>query len=113
MKQSLPTDVMSTLWLESMRLSRTEYVKYVKSGWLTRMNTGIYRFSHVTPTLYDALASYEKQMGKRYRIGASSALELHGYTHYVAYGKPTAYVFTPLDNRLPKWISTYEWERTL
>jgi len=113
MKLSLPTGVMSTSWLESMGLSRTEQVKYVKSGWLTRMNTGIYRLSHVTPTLYGALASYEDQVGKRYRIGASSALELHGYTHYVALGKPTAYVFTPLDNRLPKWMTAYEWERTL
>lgn len=113
MKLSLPTGVMSTSWLESMGLSRTEQVKYVKSGWLTRMNTGIYRLSHVTPTLYGALASYEDQVGKPYRIGASSALELHGYTHYVALGKPIAYVFTPLDNRLPKWMTAYEWERTL
>ena len=63
MKLSLPTGVMSTSWLESMGLSRTEQVKYVKSGWLTRMNTGIYRLSHVTPTLYGALASYEDQVG--------------------------------------------------
>ena len=113
MNSSLPYGVMSTSWLESLGLSRTEQGKYVKSGWLTRMATGIYRFSNSMPTLYGTLASYEKQMKTRYRIGASAALELHGYTHYVALGKPIAYVFTPLDNRLPKWMTAYEWERTL
>ena len=113
MKSSIPAGVMSTSWLESQGLSRTEQVKYVKSGWLTRMTTGIYRFSNNTPTLYGALVSYEKQMGGSYRIGASAALELQGYTHYVAVGKPLAYVFTPFDHRLPKWMTSYEWERML
>ncbi|WP_018463956.1 type IV toxin-antitoxin system AbiEi family antitoxin [Segatella paludivivens] len=112
-KLSLPSGIMNTSWLESLGLSRTEQVKYVKSGWLTRMSTGIYRLSNSTPTLYAALASYEKQMGKRYRIGASAALELQGYTHYVALGKPQTFVFTSFDNRLPKWLTSYEWERTL
>jgi len=113
MKFSLQAGVMSTSWLESMGISRTEQGKYVKSGWLTRMATGIYRFSNDTPTLYGALASYEKQKGGHYRIGASAALELPGYSHYVTVGKPLAYVFTPFDHRLPKWMTSYEWERTL
>lgn len=113
MKLSIPAGVMSTSWLESQGLSRTEQGKYVKSGWLTRMGTGIYRFSNETPMLYGALASYERQMGGSYRIGASAALELHGYSHYVAVGKPLAYVFTPLDHRLPKWMTSYDWERAI
>jgi hypothetical protein len=43
MKLSLPAGVMSTSWLENQGLNRTEQGKYVKSGWLTRMATGIYR----------------------------------------------------------------------
>jgi len=113
MKQSLPAGVMNTSWLENQGLSRTEQGKYVKSGWLIRIATGIYRFSNEMPTLYGALASYEKQMEGRYRVGASAALELQGYSHYVTVGKPLAYVFTPIDHRLPKWMSSYEWERTL
>ncbi|MDD4476455.1 MAG: type IV toxin-antitoxin system AbiEi family antitoxin domain-containing protein [Eubacteriales bacterium] len=113
MKLSLPSGVMSTSWLESKGLSRTEQSKYVKSGWLVRMATGVYRFSNETPTLYGALASYKEQMGGCYRIGASSALELHGYTHYVAVGTPSSHIFTPADHRLPKWMSSYDWKRTL
>jgi predicted transcriptional regulator of viral defense system len=113
MKLSLPTGVMNTSWLESQGLSRAEQGKYVKSGWLKRISTGIYKFSNDTPTLYGALASYEKQMEGNYRIGASAALEIHGFTHYVAIGKPQTYVFTPFNHRLPKWITSYTWERTL
>ncbi len=50
-KLSLPSGIMNTSWLESLGLSRTEQVKYVKSGWLTRMSTGIYRLSNSTPAL--------------------------------------------------------------
>lgn len=57
-KLSLSSGVMTTSWLESPGLSRTEQVKYVKSGWLTRMSTGIYRLSNGTPTLYGALVSF-------------------------------------------------------
>lgn len=113
MKLSLPAGVMSSSWLERQGVSRTEQGKYVKSGWLTRMATGVYRFSNDTPTLYGALASYAGQMDGTYRIGASAALELHGYTHYVSVGKPSSYVFTPFNHRLPKWMTSYEWGRTL
>ena len=50
-KLSLPSGVMTTSWLESLGLSRTEQVKYVKSGLFTRISTGIYRLSNGTPTL--------------------------------------------------------------
>jgi len=113
MKCILPQGVMSTSWLESQGLSRTEQGNYVKSGWLIRIATGIYRLSNDEPTLYGALASYEKQMDGVYRIGASAALELYGYSHYVVVGKPTSYVFTPQKHRLSKWITSLEWDRTL
>lgn len=112
-KRALPQGVMSTSWLERQGLSRTEQGYYVKSGWLIRMTTGIYRLSNDAPTLYGALASYEKQMGGAYRIGASAALELHGYSHYVALGKLSSYVFTPKDHRLPKWMTSLQWDRVL
>lgn len=113
MKQAFPAGVMNATWMESLGISRTEQGKYVKSGWITRMATGIYRFSNDTPTLYGALASYEKQQRGHYRIGASAALELQNYSHFVTVGKPSSYVFTPLNHRLPKWLASYEWERTL
>ena len=88
---ALPSGVMFTSWMEKQGLSRTEQGMYVKSGWLTRVATGVYRFSNDTPSLYGSLASYELQQEGIYRIGASAALELQGFTHYITFGKPQAH----------------------
>jgi len=109
----VPHGVMNTAWLVSQGISRTEQGNYVKSGWLERMATGIYCFKNDTPTLLGTLASYGILMGGQYRIGAYTALELHGYTHYLTFGKPITFVFTPIDHRLPKWMTSHEWEQTL
>jgi len=41
---------------------------------------------------------------------ASSALDLHGYSHYVQMGRLQAYLFTSIAHRLPKWMTTHEWD---
>lgn len=105
-----PKGIMTSSWLEKKHISRTEQAKYVKSGWLVRMDKGLYRMASVTPTLYGALASLNTQQGLSYRIGASSALDLQGYSHYVPMGKPQAYLFTSINRRLPKWLKEREWE---
>lgn len=106
----LPRGVMTSSWLEKQHISRTEQHKYMKSGWLVRVNKGVYRFTSVNPSLYGALASLHEQQGLTYRIGASSALELQGYSHYVPMGKPQTYLFTSIKQRLPKWMKEWEWE---
>lgn len=105
--------ILCTSWLEKQKISRTEQVQYVRSGWLVRIVPGIYRFSGAAPTLYGALASMDEQIGLNYRIAASSALDLHGYTHYLSLGQPQAHIVTPSDKRLPKWMSNYKWDMVL
>lgn len=105
--------ILCTSWLEKQKVSRTEQVQYVRSGWLVRIVPGIYRFSGANPTLYGAIASMDEQIGLNYRIAASSALELHNYTHYISLGQPQAHIITPSDKRLPKWMSKYEWDMAL
>ncbi len=105
--------VLCTSWLEKQKISRAEQTQYVRSGWLVRIVPGIYHFADVKPTLYSALASMDGQEGLNYRIAASSALELHGYTHYLSLGQQQAYIITPSDKRLPKWMSNYEWDMTV
>lgn len=105
--------VLCTSWLEKQNVSRMEQVQYVRSGWLVRIVPGIYRFANAKPTLYGALASMDEQVGLNYRIAASSALELQGYTHYLSLGKQQAHIITPSDKRLPKWMSDYAWDMDL
>ena len=97
LRQQIPSDgVMITSWLEKTGFNRSEVYDYMKSGWLQRISTGVYKFTGDTPTLYGILASYQKQVDLKYHIGAASALELKGFSHYITMGKPTAVVFSPV-----------------
>lgn len=105
LRQQIPsTGIMLTSWLESHGFSRTEISAFVESGWLERISTGVYKFAGDSPTIYGILSSYGKQCDMKYRIGAASALELKGFSHYVSMGKPQAIVFAPVRPPLPKWI---------
>ena len=44
---------------------------------------------------------------------AASALDLRGYSHFVAMGKPTGYLFTEKESRLPGWVTGTEWDMTV
>lgn len=109
----VPQDsVFFSSWLSSKGIDRKEQTLYVRSGWLERIATGVYKLDGSTPTLYGAVASYDSQLGKHCHIGASSALDLRGYSHFVAMGKPQAYLFTSPEERLQSWLLNTEWDMT-
>ena len=100
-------------WMASQGIDRKEQTLYVRSGWLERVAQGVYKIAGSTPTLYGAVASYNKQLGKRCHVGASSALDMRGFSHFVAMGKPLGYLFTDKDSRLPGWFEKTEWDMTV
>lgn len=106
-RQQAPIDgVMLTSWFEKSGVSRSEISDYVKSGWLNRVVTGVYTFVGDKPTLYGILASYQSQSDLKFHVGAASALDLKGYSHYVAMGKPNALIFLQQGPKFPKWIAS-------
>ncbi len=114
LRQQIPSNgIMLTSWLEKSGFTRSEVYDYVASGWLRRISTGVYQFNGDTLSLYGILASYQKQVGMKYHIGAASALELKGVSHYIAMGKPTAVVFSPVRPPLPKWLNDADLDMNL
>ena len=110
----VPQDsVLFSSWLSSQGIDRKEQTQYVRSGWLERIATGVYKIDGYAPTLYGAVASFNSQLGKRCHVGASSALDLRGYSHFVAMGKPLAFLFTANGSRLPRWMLNSEWDMTI
>ena len=104
LRQKIPSNgIMLTSWMEKSGFSRSEISNYMKSGWLQRISTGVYQFTGDRPSLYGILASYQKQADLKYHIGATSALELKGFSHYITMGKPTAVVYSPVRPPIPKW----------
>lgn len=95
---------MLTSWLETKGISRSELSDYVKYGSLQRVARGIYKYPESELSLFGILSSYQSQDNIHYHIGASTALELKGFTHYITMGRANAFIFTSTTNRLPKWM---------
>lgn len=100
-------------WLSKQGLGAKEQYAYMKRGWLDRLSKGVYVLQGKIPTLLHAIAAYNKQLGKYCIVGAYTALELRGYSHYLSLGKPTAYLFTDRFNKIPTWLITREWDMTV
>lgn len=114
LRQQTPSNgIMLTSWLEKSGFSRSEISGYVESGWLQRVSTGVYTFVGDRPSLYGILGSYQKQSNITYHVGAASALELKGFSHYIAMGKPVAVIFSPVRPPLPKWIGNVDLDMNL
>ena len=110
----VPRDsVLFSSWLAAQGIDRKEQSLYVRSGWLERIVQGVYKIAGSRPTLFGAVASYNNQLGKACHVGASSALGLRGYSHFVSMGKPSAYLFTAKEVRLPGWFCAMEWDMTV
>lgn len=110
----VPRDsVLFSSWLAAQGMDRKEQSLYVRSGWLERIAQGVYKIAGSHPTLFGAVASYNNQLGKACHVGASSALDIRGYSHFVSMGKPYGYLFTDKESRLPGWFGTLEWNMTL
>ncbi len=114
MLSSVPQDsLFFSSWLAEQGIDRKEQTLYVRSGWLERVAKGVYKLEGSAPTLYGAVASYNAQLGKKCHVGASSALDLRGYSHFVAMSKPSAYLFTSPEQRLQSWLMKVEWDMTI
>ena len=80
-------------WLSSQGLDARGQYAYMKSGWLDRISKGVYKIHGTEPSLLAAVSSYNTQLDKSCVVGAYTALELRGYSHYLSMGKPVAYLF--------------------
>ena len=97
-------------WLSSQGLDARGQHSYMKSGWLDRISQGVYKMHGTSPTLMAAVSSYNTQLSKHCIVGAYTALELRGYSHYLSMGKPKAFLFTGNNNKLPTWLLKEEWD---
>lgn len=100
-------------WLSSNDIDRKEQSLYVKSGWIERISKGVYKIAGEKPTIYSAIFSYNEQLDKKCHIGALSALDIKGYSHFVPMGKANTFLFTDKKERLPQWLLSYKWDMTI
>jgi hypothetical protein len=100
-------------WMYENGISRELQRHYKKSQWLTAIDTGVMVRTGEIPTLTGALASLNEQDNKHFVVGAMSALEMQGFSHYLPMGKKTMILFSLKDERLPAWFLKRDWNVVL
>lgn len=98
-----------TSWMKQNNIPHSTQHRYIESAWLTPIGTGVMIRTGDTPTLYGAMYSLNTQVDKHLTIGAMSALEIHGYSHYLPMGRPTVSLSAPQKEYLPLWFRKYDW----
>ncbi|KAA6331055.1 hypothetical protein EZS27_020310 [termite gut metagenome] len=96
-------------WMYENGISHELQRHYKNSHWLTSIGTGVMIRTGETPNIYGAIGSLNEQDNKHFSIGAMSALEMAGYSHYLPMGKRIVVLFSPKEERLPSWFTQYDW----
>ena len=99
-----PSGLMFSEWMKRKGYSSQLQKRYRDTGWLTTLCKGVMFRSGNRLNAFDALASYNLQMGRQLRIGAVSALEYSGFNHYVPMGKPLLMVALPAGEKMHMWM---------
>ena len=93
-------------------MSRQLAAGYVRSGWLEKAGTGVFKRPDDEATWIGVLHTLQKINGLPVHLGGKTALELYGYGHYIN-KKPEQNIilWKSPDVRLPSWFKDADWGR--
>ncbi len=104
-----PGTIVSSSWLERHGISRDLQRYYLNSGWLEQLGRGAYKKPKDKIEWQGAINAIQKQTETKVYLGGLSALAQQGFSHYFRFDKETLQLFSPLQNKLPKWFIDYNW----
>ena len=113
--QKWPTRTVATLrWLRSEGVDHRLADKYVQSGWLKRLGHGAYVRAGTTSVDWPGgVHALQTQLGLDVHPGAITAMELHGYAHYLALGGRRVILFGKPGIKLPSWFMRHQWSQAV
>lgn len=101
--------VATSVWLNEMGISRQLTRRYQQSGWIEAMGAGAYKRPKEFLEWYGGVASLQSQLSIDIHVGGPTAFSLRGASHYVRLGKESIFLFSSLNERLPKWFTDFDW----
>lgn len=110
--RTAPLGLIFSDWMKRNGYSAQLQKRYRDTGWLASLCKGVMFRSGTHLNAFAALASFNYQMGKQFRIGAVSALEYAGFNHYVPMGKPLLMVALPAGGKKPLWMRSDAFDMT-
>ena len=112
-KNLKPGIIVLSGWLEEMGISKSLRQEYVKNGWLTPLGRGAYKRFEDDVEWYAGVSALQKQAGLQVHVGALTALEMLGLSHYLRISGYTVYLFSPYKVNLPTWFTQYNWKQKI
>lgn len=100
-------------WLKKEGYSDQLLKRYRDSGWLSCISKGVMCRKGEKLSASAVLSSYNRQLDKKFYIGAHSALSISGFSHYVPMGKPVLQIGHPTLDKVPAWMTKIELDQEL
>jgi hypothetical protein len=102
--------VATTAWLNSLGISKQLVQKYLDSGWVSALGKGAYCKHGDQSSIWGACFAMQAHLKVPIHMGALSALELKGFSHYVRVTPTPIYIFTDLKSNIPLWFKKTNWK---
>ncbi len=104
LERELPEGVLvNTPWLKERGYSRQLLSHYVSAGWLDQPARGVYRRPRGPLTWQQLVVSLQTFLDYPLAVGGRTALELHGYAHYLSHKQLEVHLYGP--KPLPGWLN--------
>jgi hypothetical protein len=103
LQRELPEGALvDTAWLRSHGYSRQLLSHYVHTGWLSQPARGVYRRPRGSLNWEQVVISLQAFLGCPLTVGGRTALELHGYAHYLPHRERQVHLYGPKSP--PGWL---------
>jgi len=96
--------VVNRKWLQIKGYERSTIDYYIRSGKLENVGRGVYRRPG-PPLKWEHIIYSLQELGYKLHIGGQSALDLQGYTHYLAIGSKGKTTTLFGKDKLPAWVN--------
>lgn len=95
--------VVDSTWLKARGYSAQLCRKYVTNGWLERLTHGVYRKPGGKLLWEHVVISLQTLLMKPLLVGGSTALSLHGFSHYLRREEKEVHLYGP--EEAPTWLN--------
>ncbi|MBS0358449.1 MAG: type IV toxin-antitoxin system AbiEi family antitoxin [Proteobacteria bacterium] len=110
--QAWPPGVVATYpWLKKYHVYQELTARYLKSGWIERIGTGAFQRAGDKIDWPGVVFTLQEHLKLTVHIGARSAIELRGFSHFVRFKNQVTLYGEP-NTKLPKWCLKINFQTT-
>lgn len=106
-----PGTVAVQAWLSQRGVSRQLAEAYRSTGWLQRLDRGVYGRAGDSVDWTGAVYAFQEQLGMSIHPAAKTALLMQGHAHFLPLGRgATVWLFGSSGEKLPAWFRQRDWD---